>query len=185
MPFSQPSSPREIPLQYPSSRWLFHKKMRWCIPVKNNLFPGFVPSTEEAQTDLSRFLVSLHLDSGHIILSHFSFYSASFPGPRCRLLQRTHGQGACAQQREWVSNSLLPWLCRAGLYPALPEQNRSSTITLELYSKCSSDWDAYIVYPWGVSIWGVKISHMVQNPSLSVVAEKTTNGNVNSVLTQS
>lgn len=108
MPFSLPSSPREIPLYYPARRWLFHKKMSWCIPVKNNLFPGFVPSTEETETDLSHFLISLHLDTGHFILSHFSFYSASFLAPGVDCCRGQMDRELVHSSVRWMSNSLLP-----------------------------------------------------------------------------
>lgn len=82
--------------------------MSWCIPVKNNSFPGFVPSTEEAQTDLSQILISLYLDAGHFILSHFPFYSDSFlvPGVDCCRGHMDRELVHCSAG--WVSNSLLP-----------------------------------------------------------------------------
>lgn len=83
------------------------------------------------------------------------------------------------------------WLCRAGLCAILLEQNRSSMIMLGwmvtrmvlqilqwLRCLCCS-------IPGGVTLWGIWVSLIVQNPSLSVVTEKTTNGNVDNVLTQS
>lgn len=148
-------SPRETPFQSVARRWLFHYKMRWCIPVKNNLFPGFVPSTDEAETDLSRFLVRLHLNVGHFILNHFSFYHFPFLAPGTESGRGQPDRELVHSRARSAEHLSALWLCRAGLCVMLLEQNRAGMIMLgwkltRMYSKYSSDWDAYGVASLGM-----------------------------------